>query len=35
MGRYILFWEADESKIPVDAAERQNGWQMATGKGIL
>ena len=30
MGKYILLWEADESKIPVDAAERQVGWQMAT-----
>ena len=30
MGRHIILWEADESKIPVDAAERQAGWQMAT-----
>ena len=29
MGKYIILWEADESKIPVDAAERQLGWQMA------
>ena len=30
MGKYIVLWEADESKIPIDAAERQVGWQMAT-----
>ncbi len=35
MGGYILLGEADESKRPIDAAERQDGWQMATGKGIL
>jgi hypothetical protein len=26
MGRYIVMWEADESKIPVDPEERKVGW---------
>ena len=26
MGRYLLLWEADESKIPVDPEERKLGW---------
>ncbi len=26
MGRYLVLWEGDESKIPIDAAERQAGW---------
>ena len=30
MGRYLVLWEADESKIPLDAKERQDGWLMAT-----
>jgi len=30
MGKYLILWEADESKIPIDTAERQVGWQMAT-----
>jgi hypothetical protein len=30
MGKYICLWEADESKIPIDPAERKVGWQMAT-----
>ena len=29
MGRYLILWEADESKIPIDAKERQAGWLMA------
>ena len=29
MGRYLVLWEADESKIPVDPKERQDGWLMA------
>ena len=29
MGRYLILWEADESKIPVDAEERKAGWLMA------
>jgi hypothetical protein len=29
MGRYLILWEADESKIPLDAKERQAGWLMA------
>jgi hypothetical protein len=28
MGRYLLHWEIDESKIPVDAQERKTGWLM-------
>ena len=30
MGRYLLLWEADESKIPIAPEERKIGWQMAT-----
>ena len=26
MARYLVLWEADESKIPIDAKERQFGW---------
>ena len=26
MARYLVLWEADESKIPVDPKERQVGW---------
>ena len=26
MGRYLILWEADESKIPVDPEERKLGW---------
>ena len=29
MGRYLILWEADESKIPVDPSERRDGWLMA------
>jgi len=29
MGRYLVIWEADESKIPLDAKERGDGWLMA------
>jgi len=30
MGRYLVLWEADESKIPIVPEERKIGWQMAT-----
>ncbi len=26
MGRYLILWEADESKIPINPEERKNGW---------
>ena len=26
MGRYLVMWEADESKIPVNPEERKVGW---------
>ena len=26
MGRYLLLWEADKSKIPLDPEERKMGW---------
>jgi hypothetical protein len=26
MGRYLLMWEADESRIPVNPDERKVGW---------
>ncbi len=29
MSRYLVLWEADESKIPVDPEERKVGWIMA------
>jgi hypothetical protein len=29
MGKYLLLWEADESKIPVDPNERRDGWLLA------
>ena len=29
MGKYLILWEADESKIPVDPNERRDGWLLA------
>jgi hypothetical protein len=29
MRRYLVLWEADESKIPIAPDERKIGWQMA------
>jgi hypothetical protein len=29
MGRYLVLWEADESKIPLDPEERKTAWLMA------
>jgi hypothetical protein len=29
MGRYLIMWEADESKIPLDPKERKAGWLAA------
>ena len=29
MSRYLVLWEADESKIPVDPKERRDSWLMA------
>jgi hypothetical protein len=26
MGRYLVLWEADESKIPLDTKVRREGW---------
>ena len=26
MARYLIFWEADESKIPINPEERKAGW---------
>lgn len=26
MGRFLVMWETDESKIPIDPAERKAGW---------
>ena len=31
MARYLVLWESDESKIPVDPEERKAGWLMALG----
>ena len=29
MGKYLILWEADESKIPIDPKERRDGWLLA------
>jgi len=29
MGKYLILWKADESKIPVDFNERRDGWLLA------
>ena len=29
MAKYLVLWEADESKIPIDPEERKAGWLMA------
>ena len=29
MARYLVLWEGDESKIPVDPKERRDGWLLA------
>ena len=29
MGRYLLIWEVDESKIPINPEERKVGWLAA------
>ncbi|MBT3225258.1 MAG: hypothetical protein HN580_20190 [Deltaproteobacteria bacterium] len=29
MAKYLVLWEADENKIPVDVEERKAGWLMA------
>ena len=31
MGRYLLLWELDRSKIPVDFKERGKGWGQLIG----
>ena len=31
MGKYLVLWELDESKIPVDPKERGSAWQMLVG----
>ncbi len=31
MGRYLLLWELDRSKIPVDFKERGEAWAQLTG----
>jgi hypothetical protein len=28
MGKYMILWEVDQSKIPVDPKERGEGWSM-------
>jgi len=28
MGRYLILWDVDESRIPVDPEERKTGWVM-------
>jgi hypothetical protein len=28
MGRYLVLWEVDQTKIPVDPKERGQGWSM-------
>ena len=29
MGRFLLLWEADETKIPLDPTERRESWLLA------
>jgi hypothetical protein len=42
MGKFMAFWEVDQSKIPIDPKERGEGWSMLMAmvrqdfeKGIL
>jgi hypothetical protein len=28
MGKWLVLWELDESKVPVDPKQRGSGWQM-------
>lgn len=28
MGKYLMFWEVDHSKIPIDPKERGEGWKL-------
>jgi hypothetical protein len=28
MGKYLLYWEVDHSKIPIDPKERGEGWSL-------
>lgn len=28
MGKYLVFWEVDQTKIPIDPAERAGGWSL-------
>ena len=28
MGKYLILWEVDQNKIPVDTKERGGGWDM-------
>jgi hypothetical protein len=31
MGKYLVLWELDESRLPVDPKERGSAWQMFMG----
>ena len=28
MGKYLVLWEVDQSKIPIDSVERGQGWSL-------
>ena len=28
MGKYLVLWEIDQTKIPVDPKERKEGWSL-------
>ena len=30
MGKYMVLWEIDQSRIPVDPKERAEGWSFLT-----
>jgi len=31
MGKYLLLWELDQSKVPISAKERGTGWSLLIG----
>jgi len=28
MGKYLVLWEVDQTKIPIDSLERKDGWSL-------
>jgi len=31
MGKYLVFWDADQSRVPIDPKERGDGWTLLMG----